>query len=306
MTEWTKVASGLRFPEGPVACADGSVIVTEIAAGRISRCMPDGSTQIVAETGGGPNGLAFGPDGKLYCCNNGGFDWVQTSGLLIPHGIAPDYAGGRIERIDVATGAVDVLYKSGDFGCNLRGPNDIVFDAHGGFWFTDHGKNDMTARTRDVTGIFYAKADGSFMEEVVWPSENPNGVGLSPDGKTLYAAETYTCRLMAFGVTAPGKIDQTPGLAGAGTPLYRPAGYKFFDSLGVEAGGNICVATIGESGISVISPAGELVEFVATDDPFTTNICWGGEDMMTAYVTLSGTGRLVKRQWGRPGLRLNH
>ena len=56
----------------------------------------------------------------------------------------------------------------------------------------------------------------------------------------------------------------------------------------------------------MISPAGELVDFVATDDPFTTNICWGGADLMDAYVTLSGTGRLAKRRWPRPGLRLAH
>jgi gluconolactonase len=192
----------------------------------------------------------------------------------------------------------------GDFGCLLRGPNDIVFDAHGGFWFTDHGKN--RERERDVTGVFYAKADGSHLEEVIFPSENPNGVGLSPDGKALYAAETYTCRLMKFNVIAPGKVDGTAGPGGPGIPLYRPAGYKFFDSLGIEACGNICVATIGESGISVISPQGELVEFVPTPDIFTTNICWGGEDLRTAYITLSGTGQLISMPWARPGLKLNY
>ena len=306
MSDWETMTNGLRFPEGPVACADGSVILTEIAAGRITRCMPDGTTHVVAEPGGGPNGLAFGPDGMLYCCNNGGFDYVEAGGLLIPHGIASDYSGGRIERIDVATGKVEVLYKSGDFGCTLRGPNDIVFDGAGGFWFTDHGKNDMGARTRDITGIFYAKADGSRLTEVVWPSENPNGVGLSPDAGMLYVAETYTCRLMAFAVTGPGTVDLSVGLGGAGVPLYRPSGYKFFDSLGIEACGNIAVATIGECGISVVAPDGALVEFVATDDPFTTNICWGGDDLMTAYVTLSGSGRLVRRKWNRPGLRLAH
>jgi len=304
MTELTIVATGLRFPEGPVAMPDGSVILVEIAAGRITRVKPDGTKQTVAEPGGGPNGLAIGPDGKLYCCNNGGFRYVERGGLLIPHGQPEDYSGGRIERIDIATGAVETLYKDGDFGCALRGPNDIVFDAHGGFWFTDHGKS--RARERDITGIFYAKADGSHLEEVIFPSENPNGMGLSPDGNTLYAAETYTCRLMAFQVTAPGKIDATPGLGGPGTPLYRPAGYKFFDSLGVEESGNICVATIGESGISVISPAGELVEFVATPDPFTTNICWGGDDLRIAYITLSATGQLARMPWPRPGLALKH
>ena len=300
------IASGLRFPEGPVAMEDGSVILVEIEAGCITRVKPDGTTQTVAEPGGGPNGLAMGPDGKLYCCNNGGFDWVRGDGMLAPHGIAPDYSGGRIERIDIETGAVEVLYKSGDHGCTLRGPNDIVFDAHGGFWFTDHGKQDFSTRCHDIVGIFYGKTDGGHLEEVIFPSNNPNGIGLSPDGNTLYAAETYTCRLMKFNIVAPGKVDDAAGPGGPGIPVYRPAGYKFFDSLGMEECGNICVATIGECGISVISPEGELVEFVATDDIFTTNICWGGADRKTAYITLSGTGRLAKMDWARPGLKLAH
>lgn len=298
------IADDLRFPEGPVAMPDGSIVLVEIEAGRITRVAPDGTTATVAEPGGGPNGLAMGPDGKLYCCNNGGFGWVEHGGLLIPHGTPGDYSGGRIERIDLATGAVEVLYRDGDHGCALRGPNDIVFDAHGGFWFTDHGKT--RERSRDITGVFYAKADGSLLKEVIFPLENPNGIGLSPDGGTLYVAETYTCRLMSFRVTGPGAVDPGGGLGGPGLPLYRPARYKFFDSLGVEEGGNICVATIGESGISVVSPAGELVEFVPMLDPFTTNICWGGADRRTAYITLSGTGRLVAMDWLRPGLELAH
>ena len=302
MVDWDIVAEGLRFPEGPVAMPDGSVVLVEIAAGRITRVGTDGTKDVIATPGGGPNGLAIGPDGKLYCCNNGGFNYIERGGFLIPHGQADDYSGGRIERIDLATGAVEVLYRDGDFGCTLRGPNDIVFDAHGGFWFSDHGKT--RERERDVTGLFYAAADGSMLREVVFPAENPNGIGLSPDGLTLYAAETYTCRLMAYRITAPGQVDAQAGPGGPGIPLYRPAGYKFFDSLGVEASGNVCVATIGECGISVVSPTGQLVEFVATDDVFTTNICWGGADRMDAYVTLSGSGRLAKRRWARPGLAL--
>jgi gluconolactonase len=298
------VTTGLRFPEGPVAMPDGSVILTEIEAGRITRVAPDGTKSTVATPGGGPNGLAVGPEGKLYCCNNGGFNWNENGGYLTPHGIASDYSGGRIERIDIATGQVDILYKSGDFGCVLRGPNDIVFDDHGGFWFTDHGKVDYGKRAHDIVGIFYGKTDGSHLEEVIFPSNNPNGVGLSPDGKTLYAVETYTCRLMKFNITAPGKVAPDAGPGGPGIPLYRPAGYKFFDSLAMEASGNVCIATIGESGISVVSPEGELVEFVSTDDIFTTNICFGGKDMMDAWICLSGSGRLAKTRWKRPGLKL--
>ena len=304
MIEFTTVATGLRFPEGPVAMPDGSVVLVEIAAGRVTRVRPDGATETVATPGDGPNGLALGPDGLLYCCNNGGFEWAERDGLLIPIGQARDYRGGRIERIDPATGAVEALYRDGDHGCTLRGPNDLVFDRHGGFWFTDHGKT--RPRERDRTGIFYAHADGSSMREAIFPCENPNGIGLSPDGRRLYAAETFTCRLNAYDVTAPGRVDLAMGLRQPGIPLHSPGGYKFFDSLAVEEGGNICVATIGECGITVVSPEGAPVDFVPTDDPFTTNICFGGPDMQDAWITLSGTGRLVKCRWPRPGLRLAH
>lgn len=300
------VTDGLRFPEGPIAMPDGNIILVEIAAQQLTKVMPDGTKEVIAKTGGGPNGAAMGPDGKIYVCNNGGFEYQEKNGFLTPGGIAKDYCGGSIQRVDPDTGAVETLYKDGDFDCILRGPNDLQFDGHGGFWFTDHGKVDHEKRVHDVVGIFYAKADGSHLEEVIFPSQNPNGIGISPDGKTLYAAETYTCRLMKFSITDPGKVDRDVGLGSSGTPLYRPAGHKFFDSLAMEECGNICVATIGESGISVISPEGALVEFVPTPDIFTTNICFGGEDMMDAYICLSATGKLAKMRWQRPGLKLEY
>lgn len=295
MAEFEIVAEGLRFPEGPVVMPDGSVILVEIAAGRITRVRPDGGKEIVAEPGNGPNGLALGPDGHLYCVNNGGFSWIEGEGSLRPHLTAADYGGGRVDRIDIATGAVETIYRSGDHGVTLRGPNDLVFDAHGGFYFTDFGK--MRARDRDTTGLFYARADGSFIAEVAHPMDAPNGIGLSPDGRIVYAAETFSTRLWAFPVEAPGRL-------GPARHLYRPAGFTYFDSLAVEENGNICVATLGEGGISVVSPEGVLVEFVPTPDFFTTNIAFGGPDMRTAWITLSESGKLVKTKWPRPGLRL--
>jgi gluconolactonase len=303
MIALTEVASGLRFPEGPVAMPDGSVILVEIAASRITRCWGEGKTETIAVPGGGPNGLALGPDGMLYLCNNGGFEYLEANGLLIPHGAAKGWSGGSIQRIDLANGRAETLYThAGDV--QLRGPNDIVFDDAGGFWFTDHGKT--FERSRDVVGVFYAKADGSHIEEVIFPMENPNGIGLSPDGKRLYVAETYTAKLWAFDIEAPGKIIRGESLTGTGGHfLYGAGGYSWFDSLGVDSAGNVCVATIGNAGISVVAPDGTLADFVPMPDPFTTNICWGGPDLRTAYITLSGTGRLVSMDWPRPGLRLN-
>lgn len=305
MDEWNLLAAGLKFPEGPVWCTDNSVLLVEIERGTITRVAADGSISVAADPGGGPNGLAIGPDGMVYACQNGGCGWRDWNGLRLPHGIPEGYAGGSIQRFDLTKGTMETLYThAGDIP--LWGPNDIVFDGHGGFWFTDNGKSD--GRTKHVTGVFYARADGSACREVIFPLDGPNGIGISPEGKTLYVSETPPARLWAYDITAPGEVALPAGLRGpSGRLLYSAPGVSAFDSLAVEACGNICVATIGPPetcGISVIDPAGRLVERVATDDPFTTNIAFGGSDLMMAYVTLGGTGRLVSRPWPRPGLSL--
>jgi gluconolactonase len=83
---------------------------------------------------------------------------------------------------------------------------------------------------------------------------------------------------------------------------------QLFDSLAVDGDGNVCVATLGlqSAGVTVISPSGEVVRQVLTGDPITTNVCFGGDGLRTAYITLSGTGRLVSMQWPCAGLRLHH
>ncbi len=301
--EVQEIARGLRFPEGPIALPNGDVLLVEIARGTLSRVKPDGRVEVVAEPGGGPNGAALGPDGKVWICNNGGFEWHERQGRLFPGEQPADYSGGRIERIDLITGAVSRLYTDCD-GRPLCGPNDLVFDAHGGFWFTDHGKT--RPRSRDRTGVFYAQADGSGIREVIFPLEGPNGIGLSPDGAELYVAETPSGRLWAFPLAGPGELDfERRDRPDGGRLLNGRQGYFMFDSLAVDARGNVCVATLIDGGITVLSPRGEAPSFFPMDDPLTTNICFGGPELRTAYITLSATGRLVSMPWAEAGLALN-
>ncbi|MDQ7954932.1 MAG: SMP-30/gluconolactonase/LRE family protein [Rhodocyclaceae bacterium] len=297
------VADNLDFPEGPVMLADGSLLVVEIRSGCLTRVFADGRRSVVAKTGGGPNGAAVGPDGACYVCDGGGFEWHRHGdGTRTPGLQPPDYAGGRIQRVDLRSGRVEVLYTHSD-KAPLKGPNDIVFGDDGGFWFSDLGKRRQ--RDMDHGAICWARPDGSECREVIFPMNTPNGVGLSPDGRRLYVAETAPGRLWAFDVVEPGRIERAPDSLAphGGTLVAGLPGYQLFDSLAVEADGRICVATLFNGGITVIAPDGSTIEHVPLPDRFTTNLCFGGPDMKTAYVTLSSTGRLAALDWPRPGLR---
>jgi len=296
------VTDGLRFPEGPVWMKDGSVIVVEIESGRIVRVRPDGKKEVVATPGGGPNGAAIGPDGALYVCNNGGFIFFEKDGVIMAEGDPPPgYDGGWLDRIDITTGKVTRLYDKVD-GRRLAGPNDIVFDDQGGFWFTDLGKRVGNA-TYDG-GIFYAKPDGSMIKRVV-DRVYANGIGISPDKKTLYVALTYESLLIAFNITGPGEVEPSAMLPGRVVAAFAPRQWP--DSFALTADGDVYVGTnLENAGIAVVNPATGAVTNHLSPDPLTTNICFGGLDFRDAWVTCSTTGRLFKTRWEKPGLRLSY
>ncbi len=296
------IAEGLRFPEGPVALPDGAVALVEVAGGRITRIGPDGGSSVIATVGGAPNGLAAGPDGGFILCNNGGFSWHEEPGMLRPTGQAADYSGGRIEVI-AADGTVRTLYDR--CGAHpLRGPNDLQLDGKGGFWFSDLGK--VRGRDRDHGGVYWAALDGSRIVEAAFPIfGGANGIGLSPDGEKLYVAETETGRLWAFDIIGPGLLHRSPWPSPhGGNLLCQFPGFRRLDSLAVTAAGNIVVATLVSGEITTVSPAGEILDVVKMPDRMPTNICFGGPDMRTAFITLSTTGRLVRMPWREPGFRL--
>lgn len=303
MSVFKELARGLRFPEGPIVLADGSILVVEIERATLTRIGPAGGQEVVAFLGGAPNGAAIGPDGACYVCNSGGFKWHEEPGMLRPIGQSEHYTGGSIQRVDLESGAVTTLYGGGS-GPQLKGPNDLVFDAAGGFWFTDQGKT--RERSIDRASVYYAKPDGSSLQELVFPMLGANGIGLAADGSRLYVAETATARLWEFTLTAPGVITPEPWPSpNGGRLLAGSSNYQLFDSLALERDGNICVATLINGGITVVAPDGRVLEHVALPDPYATNLCFGGADMRTAYVTLSTSGRLIAMQWPRPGLPLN-
>ena len=181
-----------------------------------------------------------------------------------------------------------------------------MFDRHGGLWFTDLGKR--RARDMDVGAFYYIKPG---MKEIV------EGVLRHAAGQRHRAVAGREHRLRrgdadgaAVGVRsrpAPGEVRPRDVIyrGERGKPIAGLGGYQMFDSLAVEACGNICVATLISGCISVIAPDGTLVEQVPTGDRVTTNIAFGGPELKTAYITLSGKGELIAMDWARPGLPLN-
>ncbi len=281
------LTSELSFPEGPVALDDGSVLVVEIQGGRFTRVYPDGTLEVLAHTGGGPNGAAIGPDGHAYLCNNGG--------------ITDPYALGSIQRVELTTGTVTTVYDSCD-GRHLLKPNDIVFDSTGGFWFSDIGARQ--GRTYVRGSIYYAQPDGSAIREVLHPLDHPNGVGLSPDGTRLYYAETMVGRLFFRRLSAPGVVADLVSPPPPFQPEYLLCGlpdFQLLDSLAVDRDGNVAVGTLLSGRITVVAPDGSWVRQLTFPeslfDPYVTNVCFGGLGDRTAYVTMSQTGKLVSFAW---------
>ena len=300
------ITDELNFPEGPIYLNDDSVLLVEIARGTLTKVFMNGKKEILCELGGGPNGAAIGPDGYCYICNNGGFEWdiSKDKKFMRPILQSKTYKNGRIEKVNLKSGKFQTLYDS----CNdipLNGPNDIVFDKKGNFWFTDLGK--VRDRTMDRGAIYWAKADGSKIKEVIHPFMTPNGIGLSPDEKTLYVAETEGGKLYSYQIIGEGEVKKMdfPSSVNGGILMNIEGGLKRFDSLAVEKNGYVCVGTLVDGGISVISPSSGLVEFWSLDDPYITNICFGGNYFKTAFITASYQGMLLKANWHREGLKLN-
>lgn len=281
-------ATGLRFPEGPIALDDGTVLVCEIEGAALARVHTDGTVTRI-HVGGGANGAALGPDGAVYVCNDGGLAFKTEDGIRFPYALAEGNDGGCLQRVDLDSGAVETVFTHcGD--SRIGNLNDIVFDASGGCYIVD----------TTVGAIYYADPVGRVIRVADRTLEFPNGMGLSPDATKLYVSETYAGRIVRYDVVAPGQLAHK-------TELYSSNGEHHWDGLAVDGAGNICASNLQASGISVISPEGERLDAFVTPeyDSYVTNVCFGGPGGDTAYICSSGRGILYAVRWPWPGLRLN-
>ena len=272
----------MRFPEGPAFDRDGNLYVVEILGRQVSKIAPDGSVSVFAETGGGPNGSNFGPDGDLYVCNNGGFP-------------GPNKEPGRVERI-TPSGEVSVLISEID-GEPLNSPNDLGFDERGNLYFTDPIWGSRGVEGAPPGHVCFRSADGE-ARRLHSGLAFPNGIGVSPDGKTLLVCESMTFRLRAFDILEPGVLGEPRefGFLGEGA---IPDGFAF------DAEGNVLCCGFQSGQIHVFPPnGGEKLDTLDFDDKQITNVCFGGPDLKTLYVTESGAGRVVSVEWVRAGMRL--
>ncbi len=338
-SEFVEIAKGLGYPEGPQCLKDGSLLIVDIKAAALLRFrpQPDGTYtpdppidlhDPTGKLGCGPNGTAIGPDGHVYICNDGGKTFMEIPlthngvswTLSVTGDAAPNYAGGYIQRVNLETRAVEIWCAPDSVASatmpqqNLSSPDDLIFDSSGGFWFTDWGNS--KGRSREITGIYYVAAGTRTPVEVIASRSAPNGIGLSPAGDRLYVAETYSRWVVYWELAGPGKVKPNPcTIDGAYFLNTALRGGAILDSLRLDEAGNVYVATmlpeglnpLSSGGITVISPAGEVLDFIELEfggipEPLPSNLCFGGPDRKTAFITCAGTGRILSCRMKMPGL----
>ncbi len=274
LQEEVKVVDQKVFTEGPAVAPDGRVFFTNATAAKILVWNPKTrELSTFRENSGEANGLLFDHSGRLLACEG---------------------KSGRVTRTDLKTGEITALVDQFN-GHPLGAPNDLTIDAKGRIYFTSRLPNDDPKKD-NVNSVYRIDPNGKIARILSEPDIHmPNGVEVSPDGRTLYLIESdgranrnrclFAYDLRDDGTVAKARriIDFSPGRGG--------------DGLCVDADGNLYVAaglhkTRGTSetldtkpGIHVISPSGKLLAYLATPKDTLTNCTFGGEDRCTFYIT---------------------
>jgi gluconolactonase len=265
-------ALAIVFTEGPAADAEGNVYYTEITGNRIIKYTPGGDWSEFRRPSRRANGLAFDAQGRLLACEGGA-----------------EGGGRQVTRTDMSNGEVKVLADNYE-GKKLNSPNDIVVSRDGRIYFTDPRYGSQDGRELDTEDVYMIDTDGSLTRVLTKPDiTKPNGIGISPDGMTLYVADTVAdpreARVMAFDLAEDG----TPS---KGRKHYSFGAGRGIDGMAIDTAGNIYGAAGNNNnppenlaGVYVISPEGELIGRIPIPEDSVTNCTFGGKDLRTLYVT---------------------
>lgn len=281
-----ETAASIVFTEGPAADAKGGVYFSDITGNRILRWTSDGGWTEFRKPSFRANGLAFDPEGRLLACEGNGSD-----------------GGRRVSRTDLETGRVEILADRYE-GKRLNSPNDLILDRRGRIYFTDPRYGSQEGRELETEDVYRIDPDGTLTRVATRPEVyKPNGIAISPDGRTLYLADTRPepdreARLLAFDLHEDGSLHRPRILYSFGTG-------RGVDGMAVEPQGNIFGAAgrgpSGENraGIYVLSRQGELLGRIPIPEDTVTNCTFGGPDRKTLFVTAGKN--LYRIRLRRPG-----
>jgi gluconolactonase len=269
-----ELAADVAFTEGPAADTEGNVYFTEIRGNRILRFTPGQAWTVFRHPSGRANGLVFDAQGRLLACEG-----------------ADEGGGRRVSRMDLKTGAVETLADRYQ-GKRFNSPNDLTIDAKGRVYFTDPVARNQTGREIEAENVYLIDADGSVKLAATKPDvHKPNGIGISPDGKTLYVADLppgtpERRRVVRFDIAADGSLSN------ARAHYQFPEGARGIDGMELDVEGNIYGAAGRntdppgkQAGIYIITPVGKLAGVLPIPEDTVTNCTFGGDDLRTLYVT---------------------
>lgn len=268
------MGDGFMFPEGPIIGLDGTFYFSDPRASLIYKW--DGSSfEVFFDGPGGANGLAMDQEGNIYGC--------AGQGRAI-YKIAPD-------------ASYEIVLDSVD-GKPLNSPNDIVIDAHGNIFFTNPaGMSGQTDENGMPTSVVRIRPDGS-AKIVATDATYPNGIGISPDGTTLYVND-----LLGGTVLYRYSLDEKGELGPA--EVVKNFGGGMLDGMAIAESGNLYLAMNIKSQVVKLSPDGEILEtYQFARGSGVTNVCFGGQDMSTLYVTLGNKSQVFSMDVGEAGLKL--
>jgi gluconolactonase len=251
------IADNYKFTEGPAADAEGNVYFTDQPTDRILRWGIDGKLTTFLNPCGRANGLCFDSKGNLWACAD---------------------EKNELWRIDSAGKATVVLkdYK----GKLLNGPNDLWIRPDDGIYFTDpmykRGYWKRGPKEQDVEGVYFLSPDRKTLTRVAGDLKQPNGIIGTPDGKTLYVADIGAGQTFAYDITEDGSLSNKRLFCKQGS-----------DGMTIDNEGNVYLTG---SGVIVYDKSGKLIQRISVPEPWTANVCFGGRDRQTLFIT---AGRAV-------------